>query len=137
MTNTIYTILKDIFKTKDGTLHTKPDFNQALQSTYMLQRWISMDSIDTAHLVNETTNKLWIGLADDKELWYKLYLTLINKKNYHKISYIKRPKAVVSEKKEKMVEELANRNELSKREVEANLKLANWLEEQTKGNNTN
>ena len=129
MNNTIYTVLKDIFKTKEGKLHTKPDFSQALQNNYILQRWISMDSTENAYLVNETTNKIWSGLADDKELWYKLYLILINKKSYHKIGYIKRPSTVVNEKRKKLIDDESIKHQLSKREIETNIKLIEWFEQ--------
>jgi hypothetical protein len=126
---TIFDILKDVLNTKSGTLTKESDFSTTF-NPYLVQRWVSMDSKENAHLVNETTNKLWSGLEDDKELWYKLYLTLLNKKNYRKIAYIKKSEKVVNEKREKEIEDLAKQYKLSKREVEQYLELVEYMEKE-------
>ena len=125
MTNT-FIILKDLFQTKSGKLVDAPDFRTNF-SPFLIQRWVSMDSKDNAYLVNETTNKLWSGLEDDRELWYKLYMTLISKKVYKKIAYIKKAEKTVNEKRTKLVELLAKRNNISQREVEQNLDILNSM----------
>jgi|LakMenE01Jun11ns_1017448.scaffolds.fasta_scaffold9123809_1 hypothetical protein len=120
---TIFNILDDIFRNKTGELINNNEFNDALQSPYMLQRWVSMNSTQNALLVSETTNKLCKGLSDDKEMWYKLYLTLVDKsKSYKKIRYLKRDKKVVNEDRDKMIAELARRYEISKKEAENRMK---------------
>lgn len=120
---TIFTILDDIFRNKTGELINNNEFNEALQSPYMLQRWVSMHSTQSALLVSETTNKLCKGLSDDKEMWYKLYLTVIDKsKSYKKIRYLKRDKKVMNEDRDKMIAELARRYETSKKEAENRMK---------------
>jgi len=128
---TIFDIINDIFKTKKGNLTENQEFYEVLQSPYILQRWITMHSTQTAYLVSETTNKLCKGLTDDKALWYKLFLVLIDKKTgYKRINYLKREKVVVNEEKDTMIEQLARINEMSKKEITAQMKL---LDELTKG----
>ena len=120
---TIFNILDDIFRHKTGELINNSEFKDALQSPYMLQRWVSMHSTQTALLVSETTNKLCKGLSDDKEMWYKLYLTLVDKsKAYKKIRYLKRDKKVINEDRETMIAMLARRYEISKKEAENRMK---------------
>jgi hypothetical protein len=56
-------------------------------------------------------------------MWYKLYLTLVDKsKSYKKIRYLKRDKKVVNEDRDKMIAELARRYEISKKEAENRMK---------------
>ena len=125
---TIFNILDDIFRTKTGELINNNEFDSALQSPYMLQRWVSMHSTQAALLTSETTNKLCKGLSDDKEMWYKLYLILIDKnKSYKKIRYLKRDKKIVNEDRDKLVSDLARRYEISKREAENMMKLQEEL----------
>lgn len=128
---TIFDILNDIFRNKTGELLNNNEFYEVLQSPYILQRWVSMDSTQNAYLTSETTNKLCKALADDKEMWYKLFLVLVDKKNgYKKIRYLKREKRTVNEEKDKIIEELSKRYEISKREVELKM---NTLEEIGRG----
>ena len=127
---TIFDILGDIFRNKTGKLIENSDFSEALQSPYILQRWISMYSTQNAYLVSETTNKLCSGLMEDKELWYKLYLTIIDKQSkYTKTKYIKRTKNVVKEEHNTILTKLSNVYEISKKEVESNMKLLETLNE--------
>ena len=87
-----------------------------------------MDSTKNAYLVSETTNKLCKALADDKEMWYKLLLILVDKKpSYKKIRYLKREKKIVNEEKDKAIEELSRIYEISKREVEEKMNTLNEL----------
>jgi hypothetical protein len=119
----IYDLLKDIFQNKKGDLIAEHSFNDAFTSPFLVQRWISMQSPTNAVLINESTNKLWKGLADDKNLWYKLYITLINKEKFGKISYIKKEKKIINETQNKIIEKLSERNQLSQKETESNLEL--------------
>tara|TARA_R110000822_G_scaffold285247_3_gene406610 strand:- start:61 stop:474 length:414 start_codon:yes stop_codon:yes gene_type:complete len=113
---TIFTILKDVIQNKTGDLVNEADFQQSC-NPYMLQRWISMESTENAHLVNETTNKLWNAIGDDREYMYKLYMSLISKKNYGKIPYIKKKEQKVNLKHEDEINRLARMNGISVREV--------------------
>lgn len=130
---TIYLILKNIFHIKSEKLIDQPNFDEALSSNYMLQRWLSMESPTTAHLLNETTNKLWNAFDNDKKMWYKLYMVLINKKpeTYKKIVYFKKTKKIKNEKTEQIIETLANRNQISQRETEQHLALLTMLNKDT------
>lgn len=129
---TIYDVLRDIFQNKTATLIDDHEFKDAYASNYLMQRWVSMDSPDNTLKVNETTNKLWKGLEDDKDLWYKLFIALTEKKRFTKISYIKKQKKIVNEKRNNLINMLSNRNEISKRETEENLNLLEMLGKDTK-----
>lgn len=124
---TIYNVLKDLFTVKTGKLINDPSFNDAFVSNYMIQRWVSMESPVNAYLVNETTNKLWKAFENNKEMLYKLYTVLIKKQSFKKIPYIKKAEKKVNEKTEKLVEHLALKNQISKREVEEHLDMLNVL----------
>ena len=129
----IYDILRDIFQNKTGDLNKEHSFNEAYGSNYLMQRWISMNSPADAYILNETTNKLWRGLEDDKNLWYKLFIAVTKKQKSTKINYIKKEKKTVNDTQDKIVEALTQRNELSKREIETNLDLLQLLGKDTKG----
>lgn len=125
---TIFNILDDIIRNKTGKLINNHEFYETIQSTYILQRWVSMYSTQNSYLLAETTNKLCKGFADDKALWYKLLLVLVEKKNgYKKVNYLKREKVVINEEKEKMIEQLANVREISKREIREQMKMIEEL----------
>lgn len=125
---TIFSVLNDIIQKKKGNLHFSPDFEDAIKNPYLFQRWLSMSSPLNSYLINETTNKLYTALENDLELWYKLYLVLIEKNpNYQKTSYIKRPFEKTDETMEKILELLQIRNELSHREVTEYLELEKTL----------
>lgn len=124
---TIFNILKDIIYTKSGTLINNQEFNDVISSPYILQRWISMESTQNAYLVSETTNKLCKGLLEDKELWYKLYITLIDKKPYKKIKYLKRDKQIINEDENQMIEKLGRIYEMSKTEIKENMTMVELI----------
>lgn len=119
----IYNLLKDIVQNKKGNLHDSHEFETMFASPFLVQRWLSMLSPDTTMLINDTSNKLWKGLADDKVLWYRLYLALIDKKRFGKINYIKKDKKEINKTEVKITDVLAQRNEISTRETESNLEL--------------
>ena len=132
---TLFDILKDIVSTKSGKLHKEFDFNTAFKSPYMIQRWISMEHPKNAFIVNETTNKIWRGLDNDKKLWYIL-LTCLTKKPvsyFKKINYIKKASEKTDEKYEKAVEMLAKSNEISQREIREHISMMERLNIKTEG----
>ena len=129
---TINDILRDIFQNKTATLNDKHEFNDVYASNYLMQRWVSMDSTNNAVIINEVTNKLWKGLEDDKELWYKLFIALTEKKKFTRIKYYKKQKKEINEKRKILIDKLSIRNELSKREVEDKLNLLELLGKDTK-----
>ena len=128
----LYDLLKEIIQTKKGTANKEHTFNDAFTSPFLMQRWLSMDTPLTASIINITSNKLYKGLDDDKNLWYKLFIVLNNKKTYKKIAYIKKEAKTENKTESKMIEKLSERNELSKHEVENNLKLLEALGKDTK-----
>ena len=115
---TIFTILNDLLQKKGGNLHTQTDFTPAVKSPYLLQRWVSMTTPANVELINETTNKIYSGLENKPDLWYKLFYTVIQKTpNSKKIQYIKKASEKTNETMEKTIEVLQKRNELSYREI--------------------
>lgn len=56
---------------------------------FLVNRWLSMFDKDSAHLINETTNKKDY-LKNDKEMQYKMLLNIIPKNKYRRIDYIKK-----------------------------------------------
>ena len=60
---TIFDILKDIIQNKTGKCVESLEFDEAIGSHYILQRWLSMYSTLDAYILNETTNKLWQVLS--------------------------------------------------------------------------
>lgn len=126
---TIFTILTDILQKKKGNLHTDSEFSNALKSSYLFQRWVSMSHPMNAFLLNETTNKIALGLGNDLELWYKLFLVLIEKNpSYQKINYIKKKTITENEELQKLIQILQIKNNLSEREIRQYLALEEILD---------
>jgi hypothetical protein len=127
---TLFDILKDILTEKTGKFINNNEFDEIVQNTYILQRWLSMYNIKNAYLISETTNKLCKSLSEDKELCAKLFITLIDKqKSYKKITFLKREKRVKNEEKDELVKKMANKYERSTREILNNMKLIEDMEE--------
>lgn len=119
----IFTFLQDIIVKKSGDLLNDID-NEAQLSPYMLQRWISFYDVGLNKMLNHTINRLYPAF-ETKEMWYRMFLTLIPKSRFRKINYIKKTKEKSEEKKEdkKVVEFIAKNQQLSVREVELYIKL--------------
>jgi hypothetical protein len=125
---TIFTILTDILQKKKGDLHTDSEFINTLKSNYIFQRWVSMSKPMNAYLINETTNKIAQGLGNDLELWYKLFIVLIDKNpTYQKINYIKKKTVTENDDLQKLIQILQTNNNLSEREVKQYLELEEQL----------
>lgn len=122
---TIFDILKDIIQDKKGNLNESSEFFEAINSTYMIQRWCSMESVKSSYIINETLNKLYKGISDDKVMLYKLLVKLIDKDKYKKIRYIKRSNIVVNEEVDVIIGQIAKNMEISKSEVEEYIKIFN------------
>ena len=118
----IFSILYDVIHYKRGdVLETIEDEKEL--SIYMLQRWLSMYSPEFANIVNCSSNVLWRGL-DNKQQWYKLFLTVIPKSSVKRFAYLKKN---TKAKKEKEVDDeytgyLAEHLEVSQREVKELIK---------------
>ena len=83
MTN-IFTFINDILYKKRGNLLQDCDASSQFQP-YMLCRWISMYSTSMSKLINQTFNRLWLAF-DDKDMWYKAFLTIMPQTKFKKIS---------------------------------------------------
>jgi hypothetical protein len=104
---------------KDSNVEFAPQYN-----SYLINRWISMYSIDMANIINSTSNVY--GAVMSKEEHYKLLYNLISKCSKKKINYIKKPKQSEDTCLED-INELSEVLELSKREVKELIDLTNIL----------
>lgn len=111
----IFDQLKDITETKSGELLGDFDTLQNF-SPYMINRWLSMYNPTMTHLINETTNQIYKGI-ENKEQWYKLYLTLIPKQKSKYVKYIKKSKEKTSIENKKEISQLASYYSMSEREI--------------------
>ncbi len=115
----LFDVLSDIlFNKREDQLQSVD--NEADVNPYMLNRWISMHSPESAFIVNEYNNRWW-SVLQNKNDWYRFCLTIIPKYRYTKLSYIKKAskeKKVVSDDN-KVYDVLAHNLELSVREVKS------------------
>lgn len=114
---TIFELLNDILYKKKGDKLSNPDAEAEFQP-YLVQRWLSMYSPDISQLINQTTNILY-SAYENKQEWYKAFLTIIPPCRFKKISYIK--KSIEQQKLNKdereYIKTLAAHYEISEREV--------------------
>lgn len=94
---------------------------------YLINRWLSMYSIELCYFINKTTNFNFKNIfGDSKEDIYNYFFNVIPKVPYKKIQFIKKNKKEIN-KEDKELEEMINNYainyELSKREIREYLKL--------------
>jgi hypothetical protein len=82
---------------------------------FLIQRWLSMHSPEVTYILNETTNRYWMALAD-KQDWYNAFMTSLPRVKFRKLNYIKKAKAENS-KDDDTVKLIAKNMEISEREV--------------------
>lgn len=104
---------------KDSNVEFSPQYN-----SYLINRWLSMYSIDMANIINSTSNVY--GSILSKEEHYKMLYNLIGKCLKKKISYIKKNKQKEDDNFEDLTE-ISEILELSKREVKELIDLENTL----------
>ena len=105
---TPFDYLKDIFVTKKGNL---PLDNYI---PFMINRWLSFVNPAVAETINQFNNQT---LLENKEMHYKMMLTLFPKMSYApRINYIKKAQEEIQEE-DKKIKLLADKYELSKKEV--------------------
>ncbi len=113
-----------------GNVDNESDYNQ-----YMINRWVSMYSDETANIVNATVNWMY-PVLETKQQHYKFLLKVLP--SYHKryIQYIKKHKNEKQQdsEPETNIELLADTLELSTREVKY---LLQQHELKHRSNNTN
>jgi hypothetical protein len=117
---TLFDVLSDVMFFKRGdqlqTIESESDVNP-----YMLNRWMSMHSPNTALLVNEYNNRLW-SVFQNKRDWYRFCLSVVPRNRFTKIEYIKKgakEKSATKADDEKVYQMLAKNLELSVREVKS------------------
>ena len=110
-------VMKDLIQNKSGTLIDDPNYQTAIKTNYLLQRWISMFSEDNSSILAETTNKLWNGLDDDSRMWYMLLTKIIPSNKYYKTVYFKKSKSDNIDNIDDVVKLLSDRYELSERDI--------------------
>jgi hypothetical protein len=96
---------------------------------FLIQRWCSMHSTPIAHIINETTNRYWNTLENNKD-WFIALDTIIPTCKFKRISYIKKTKKEIVKKSNETLQKIANNLEISSREVnqyieQFNLKIPN------------
>lgn len=116
----IFTFINDILYKKKGDLLNDGDA-ETVFVPYMMSRWTSMYSSSMAKLINQTFNRLWPAF-DNKDMWYKAFVTVLPKSKFKKIAYIKKNKEAKETKKNSperklLIEYLAKNMEMSKREI--------------------
>jgi hypothetical protein len=119
-----------IFNYIDSVLFTKKKLNTINEgetqfNLYMLNRWGSMYSSDVAYIINETSNK-YGKLFQTKEEQYQFVLNLFPKVKKKRINYIKKIKEE-PKKEDNELALIAKAMEMSKRELEENIKLLELL----------
>lgn len=120
----------NIFPLLDWILKKKKNINfeDSLPSTFIINRWLSMVSIENCLIINQTVNRWYQNnlLYSDSVLMSK-FLNVVLPKNSKRISYIKKKKIKKQENSE-----LELNRECSKREIIIQNKLIEELKRLTK-----
>lgn len=119
-----------IFNFIDSVLFTKKKLNTINEgetqfNLYMLNRWCSMYSSDIAQILNETTNK-YGKLFQTKQEQYDFILNMLPRVKKKRLNYIKKVKEE-TKKEDTELALIAKAMEMSKRELEENIKLLETL----------
>ena len=106
------------------TVNKDPNLPLDEYSQFLMNRWISFMSPSISNLINNTLNQLG---NIDKDIHYKLMLSMIPKSKYFKkISYIKKGKKLEEDDIE-YIEKYATYNEISTREVKTMKEMADKM----------
>lgn len=119
-----------IFNFIDSVLFTKKKLNTINEgetqfNLYMLNRWCSMYSSDIAQILNETTNK-YGKLFQTKQEQYDFILNMLPRVKKKRLNYIKKVKEE-TKKEDTELALIAKAMEMSKRELEENIKFLETL----------
>jgi len=119
-----------IFNYIDSVLFNKKKLNTINEgetqfNLYMLNRWCSMYSSDVAQIINETSNK-YGKLFQTKQEQYEFLLNMLPRVKKKRINYIKKNKEE-AKKEDNELGLIAKAMEISKREIEENIKLLEKL----------
>lgn len=112
----IFQQLDDIIAKKENRLANNVEDESDFQP-FLVQRWLSMYSAPYAEIVNVSSNQLWRSM-EDKQMWNKLFISVIPSGRNKRIKYIKKAKKKSAKAPDaQIVKFLAERLELSQREV--------------------
>ncbi len=119
-----------IFNFIDSVLFNKKKLNTINEgetqfNLYMLNRWCSMYSSDIAQIINETSNR-YGKLFQTKQEQYEFLLNMLPRVKKKKLNYIKKVKED-PKKEDTELALIAKAMEISKRELEENIKLLETL----------
>lgn len=114
MNSTIFNYVDSILFDKQHLDDVKYDENQ--YNSYMVNRWCSMCTTDSAEIINETTNRYW-SVYMQKQDHYEFLLNLMPVQRRKKLNYIKKIKEDVDKKTNENIQLVAKRMELSTREI--------------------
>ena len=119
-----------IFSYIDSVLFSKKKLNTINEgetqfNLYMLNRWCSMYSSDIAQILNETTNK-YGKLFQTKQEQYDFILNMLPRVKKKRLNYIKKVKEE-TKKEDTELALIAKAMEMSKRELEENIKFLETL----------
>lgn len=112
----IFTLINSLFFSKKRIDLNSDDENQF--NAYMINRWISMYSIDMVSIINDTSNR-YSHIYHVKQEQYNWFYNLFPKMRFKKISYIKKNKKQnnIDDKSDDLVPLIAKNHEISEREV--------------------
>jgi len=116
----LFNFLKDIIYRKQGDLLDNPE-NEVDFTPWLIQRWLSMYSEDSAKILNNTTNQLY-PVFETKREWYKIFLSTIPKTYFKKIKYIKKIKKDKIDNINEVYKFIAQNKQMSVREVKEYIK---------------
>jgi DNA-binding transcriptional regulator GbsR (MarR family) len=112
----IFTLINSLFFSKKHIDLNSDDESQF--NAYMINRWISMYSIDMVNIINNTSNR-YAHVFDTKQDQYNWFYNLFPRVRFKKISYIKKNKkeSNTKDKTEDLTSLIAKNHEISEREV--------------------
>jgi len=111
----IFEQLNDIVCLKKNKLATNLE-DETEFVPFLTQRWLSMYSAAFAEVLNMTSNRLW-RVMDDKQMWYKLFTSILPKSPNKRIRYFKKTKKNKKVVNTEIITYIANLYEISHREV--------------------
>lgn len=111
-----------LFDLIDKILHNKKQINTQLGDDivhpYILNRWLSMYSPEIASVINNTGNWLY-DVFDNHQQYYRFLQMFLPRVKQKRIYYIKKSKTNTPAEEPDNIKLLAQRLELSKREIKS------------------
>lgn len=114
MSSTIFNYVDSILFDKQHLDDVKYDESQ--YNSYMVNRWCSMCTTDSAEIINASTNRYW-SVLNQRQDHYDFLLNLMPTQRKKRLAYIKKVKEESDKKSEDNIKHIARSLELSVREV--------------------